>query len=145
MTAADLKRFPLLAELSDDDRESLFDLLEPQTFRKGRSVFRETAEADGLVLIVRGEVRLASRRDVELGTLGEGAILGGASLLSMGQREVTVKAEEDCEVLLLPRTAYRRLVEDYPRTACRLTEAVAAEIAAMLREALDVLTTDPGL
>jgi hypothetical protein len=37
------------------------------------------------------------------------------------------------------------LVEDHPRTACRLTEAVSAEIAAMLREALDVLTTDPGL
>jgi CRP-like cAMP-binding protein len=145
VTAADLKRFALLGELSEDDREALFDLLEPQTFRKGRSIFRETAEADGLVLIVRGEVSLATRRDVELGTLGEGAILGGASLFSVGQREVTVKAAGECEVLLLPRTAYRRLVDDYPRTACRLTEAVAAEIAGMLREALDLLAADPGL
>ena len=140
MTPADLKRFPLLVELSDDDREALFELLEPQAFRTGRSVYRETAEADGLVLIVSGEVRLSSRRRADLGVLGEGAILGGASLLTMGQREATAKAECECQVLLLPRTAYRRLLEDFPRTACRLTEAIAADLAALLREALESLT-----
>ena len=140
MTSTDLKRFPQFAELSESDREALFDLLEPQTFRKGRSVYRETAEADGLVLIASGEVRLSSRRRADLGTLGEGTILGGASLLTMGQREATAKAECDCEVLLLPRAAYRRLVDDYPRTACRLTEAIAADLAALLRDALDPLS-----
>ncbi len=140
MTPADLKRFPLLGELSDSDREALFELLEPQTVRKGRSVYRETAEADGLVLLVSGELRLSSRRRADLGTFGEGAILGGASLLTMGQREATAKAVCDCEVLLLHRAAYRRLVEDYPRTACRLTEAIAADLAALLRHALDPLT-----
>jgi CRP-like cAMP-binding protein len=136
VTSADLKRFSLLAEFSDEDREALFELLEPQAVRKGRSVYRETAEADGLVFILSGVVRLSGRYGDDLGLLGEGTILGGASLLTMGQREATAKAESDCQVLLLPRTAYRRLVDDYPRTACRLTEAVAADLAALLREAL---------
>ena len=144
MTAADLKRFPLLVELSDDDREALFDLLEPQSFRPGRSVFRETAEADSLVFIVAGTVRLSSQRRADLGTLGEGTVLGGAALLAMGQREATAKAEDACEVLVLHRTAYRRLVEDYPRTACRLTEAIAQDLAALLREVLDPLTGAVG-
>ena len=137
MTPADLKRFPLLAELSDEDREALFELLELRTVRKGRSLYRETAEADGLVLLASGRVRLSSKRCADLGPVEEGAILGGASLLVMGQREATVKAEADCEVMLLPRASYRRLVEDYPRTACRLTEALASELASLLRESIE--------
>jgi CRP-like cAMP-binding protein len=142
MTPNDLKRFGILAELSNDDREALIELLDRKVFRKGRSIYRETAEADGLVLVASGEVRLSSRRCADLGTLGEGSVLGGASLLSLGQREATVKAEADCEVLLLARSSYRRLVEDYPRTACRLTEAIASDLAALLRESLDSLTPD---
>lgn len=139
MNVSDLKRFPLLVELSDDDRDALFGLLEVQTLRRGRSVYRETGEADGLVMVLRGEVRLSSRHasDDDLGTLGEGAILGAASLLAMGPREATAKAVGDCQVALLSRNAYRRLVEDYPRTACRLTEAIARHLSALLRETLE--------
>ena len=137
MNAEELKRFGLLAELQDEDRKALLELLEFETIRKGRSVYRETAEADGLILLASGTVRLSSKRCKDLGTLGAGAVLGAASLLAMGQREATVKAETQCEVWLLARTAYRRLVDDYPRTACRLTEAIAAEIAGLLREGLD--------
>ena len=136
MSPADLKRFPMLSELSDDDRAALLELLELRVFREGRSIYRETAEADGLVLVSSGEVRLSSRRGTDLGTLGEGSVLGSASLLSLGPREATVKAEVDTEVLMLPRASYRRLVEDHPRTACRLTEAVAADLAVLLREVL---------
>lgn len=140
MTAADLKRFPLLAELSDEDRESLFDLLETRSFRKGRSVFRQTAEADGLVFVVSGAVQLSRKGSPNLGVLREGTILGTASLLTMGQREATAKAASECEVALLSRNAYRRLVEDHPRTACRLTEAIAQDLSALLREALAPLS-----
>jgi CRP-like cAMP-binding protein len=139
VTAAELKRFGLLAELLDEDRDALVELLEKQTVRKGRSIYRQTAEADGLVLIASGTVRLISKRSEELGLLSSGAVLGAASLLTLGQREATAKAETNCEVWLLARTAYRRLVDDYPRTACRLTEAIAAEIAGLLREGLDAL------
>jgi len=139
VNASDLKRFPLLAELSDDDRDALFGVLELQTLRRGRSVYRETGEADGLVLVLSGSVRLSSRHSEadDLGMLGEGTILGTASLLAIGPREATAKAEADCEVALLSRNAYRRLVEDYPRTACRLTEAIARDLSSLLREALE--------
>ncbi len=136
MNAADLKRFPLLAELSDEDREALFELLETQSVRKGRSVFRQTAEADGLVFLVSGKVALSRENEAELGQIGPGEILGTASLLTMGQREATAKAAEPSEIALLSRNAYRRLVEDHPRTACRLTEAIAQDLSSLLREAL---------
>jgi len=140
MTPADLKRFPMLAELSDEDRTALLDLLEPRVFRKGRSIYRETAEADGLVLVSSGAVQLSSSRSADLATLGEGCVFGSASLLSLGAREATAKAAVDTEVMMLPRASYRRLVEDHPRTACRLTEAIAADLAGLLREVLERLS-----
>jgi CRP/FNR family cyclic AMP-dependent transcriptional regulator len=139
VNAAELKRFGLLAELLDEDREALVELLETEKIRGGRSIYRETAEADAMILIASGTVRLSSKRSEYLGTLGAGAVLGATSLLAMGQREATAKAETACEVWVLARTAYRRLVDDYPRTACRLTEAIAGEIAGLLREGLDAL------
>ncbi len=140
MTPTDLKRFSLLAELSDDDRDALFELLEVKKIRKGRSVYRQTGEADGLVMVFSGTLHLSRKGEGELGSVGEGQLLGTASLLSMGQREATAKAETDCEVALLSRNAYRRLVDDHPRTACRLTEAIAQDLSALLREALEPLS-----
>jgi len=48
-------------------------------------------------------------------------------------------------VALLSRNAYRRLVEDYPRTACRLTEAIARDLSSLLREALEPVALLRGL
>jgi hypothetical protein len=42
-------------------------------------------------------------------------------------------------VLILERDAYRRLVDDYPRTACRLAEAVLLQTAGWLRPVLGQL------
>ena len=139
MTAADLKSFALLAEFNEEDREALFELLEPKTLGKGRSIFREGTEADGLVFLVSGRLVLCSKRWPEDAIAGEGTVLGGLSLFAVGPREVTAKAEVPCDILQLPRTSFRRLVEDAPRAACRLAEALAKELADDAREALDAM------
>ena len=63
MSEPDLKVFPLLAELSDEDREVLIELLEPVSVRSGRRLFRAGSESEGLALIVSGEV---ARRPVSV-------------------------------------------------------------------------------
>jgi CRP-like cAMP-binding protein len=139
VNAADLKRFALLEEFNDEDREALFELLEPKTLNKGRSIFREGTEADGLVLVVSGTVIVTGKRCPNTATVGPGAALGGLSLFVMGPREATAKVAKRCELLQLPRTSYRRLVEDAPGTACRLTEAIAKQLTICTRDALDAV------
>lgn len=138
-TAGDLKRFSLLVDFCDEDREELLALLEEKSLMAGRSLFREGTEAESLVLLLSGSVQLKSARAGELGRVGEGSALGAVSLVSVGPREATAIAETPCEVLLLPRTSFRRLVEDAPRTACRLSEAIARELAGLVRPGLDQL------
>jgi SulP family sulfate permease len=133
----DLKPYSLFTEFSDADCDALCELLEESTVWEGRAIFREGEEADGLILVESGTVRLESKRGVKLGVLQAGCAFGGVSLLVLGKRECTVLAETECRIHLLPRTSYRRLVDDAPFTACRLVESVINEFAEAVRGDLD--------
>jgi len=141
MNAGDLKGFPLLADLTDGDRETLFELLEERSVPAGRRLFSEGTEAEGLLLIVAGRVRLERRPNLEPEFLPAGSALGAASLVSMGPREITALAEEPCEVLVLPRDGWRRLVDDHPRTACRIAESMLTDLVGLVRLGLDRLAS----
>jgi CRP-like cAMP-binding protein len=132
----DLKRFPLLVEFDDEDRAGLSQLLEPLPLAEGEEVFCEGDEADALFLVVRGRIRISTKNCEELGMLSGGSSLGSMSLMTIGTREATARADSDCELMVLTRADFRRLVDDAPRTACRLAEAVVAQLASGLRPQL---------
>lgn len=134
-----LKQFDLLAEFSDGDRSCLYELLEARSVSPGRRIFGEGSEAEGMVLVVSGRIQVEGRRCEQPEILEGPCVLGALSLVSVGPRESTMLAETACEVLMLPRTSYRRLVDDYPRTACRLAEAIIEDMAGLVRPALDWL------
>ena len=132
-----LKRFALLTEFSEEDREALAELLEERRLPDGKSIFREGMEAEGLILLVEGRLRLKSNRTgFVLGVLEAPAHLGAASLFSFGKREVSALAEGPAVVQTLPRTGLPRLAEDAPRAAFRLAEAIAGELAGLARESI---------
>jgi SulP family sulfate permease len=142
VSETDLKRFALLSDLTDSDREAVAELLEPTELAPGRQCFREGQEAEGLLLVESGELRLESRRGGELGSCGEGEAIGGLSLVLVGSREVTATAAAPTRVLLLSRVAFARLAEDHPRAALRLVQAVAVEFAGAVREGLDRMASN---
>ena len=135
-----LKRFAIFAELGDEEREVVASLLEQRRLVDGKSIFREGSESDGLVLLESGRLRLRSRRSPGvLGTLEAPVHLGAASLFAFGKREVTALADGSCSCWILSRSALSRLVDDCPRAAFRIAEAVASELAGLTRHGLDVL------
>lgn len=137
MNAADLKTIPLLAEFGDEDREAIVELLEEQDVAAGRRIFSEGEESEGLVLLLEGRVRLELRSGEVLGHLDAGAALGGISLVAFGKRGTTVFCEGMCRVARLERSGYRRLADDYPRTACRLVEAILKQLGEDVHEAFE--------
>jgi CRP-like cAMP-binding protein len=135
----ELKEFACFADLSDEEREVFAELLEEVGIETGEEIFREGEEADGLVLVASGCVRL-ERRGGELGgSVTDGAILGALSLVAPGKREVTAVAETPCRVLWMPRSAYRRIAEDAPRAACRFIEHVLSDLVTLIRHGLPQL------
>lgn len=135
----DPKQFALLADFRDDDRDALLELLEPQKLATGRKLFREGSESEGLIFLAAGRVEIKARRSECSAELGPGAVFGALSMMARGTHEATVSTLETCEVWRLPRETWMRLVEDAPRTACRLAEAILAETAGLVRGALEAV------
>lgn len=144
MSEPDLKQFSVLAELAEPERDAIAVLLEPVELGADRQLFREGQEAEGLLLVESGGLRLESRRQGALGDCGAGTVLGGLSLVAVGPREATAVATERSRVWLLSRTSFHRLVEDAPRAACRLLAAVLADTAQAMRGALPGLASGDG-
>jgi len=139
-----LKRHALFAELSEDERESVAALLEERKLPDGKSAFREGSESEGLVLLESGRLKLRSARTSSVvGTLEAPDHLGAASLFCFGKREVTALADGPCIVYTLSRSALARLLDDAPRAAFRVAEAVASELASLARQGADTLAEHP--
>lgn len=139
MTEPELKRFAVLADLSEDERSLVSDLLESRDLSDGETLFLEGDEADALVLILSGRLRLSSRHCEATGELQAGASLGALSLVQVGSREVEAVSVGASEVRVLRREDFRRLVDDDARIACRIVESILADVAVQARAALEVL------
>lgn len=137
MNAADLKCVKLLTELTADDRDALAELLDERRLGAGRRVFSEGEEAESLVMILEGSVRLENREGEIEGLMLEGDSLGGIALVRPGPRAVSAICEDACRLVSLDRSGYRRLADDHPRTAVRLIEAILQAFAADVREAIE--------
>ena len=140
----ELKDFALLAELSEEERELVTDLLERLDLDPGEQLFCEGQEADSLVLIQTGTLDLTSARVGAVGQVGAGESLGALSLVSVGPREVTAVASEAARVWVLSRESFRRLCEDAPRAACRILEAALVDFAGAVRESLERFSGAPS-
>lgn len=134
MTPKDLKPFEVFSELSDGECETLLGFLENRDLSHGETLFAEGDEAESLVLIVRGELGLTDPTG-ERGVLYSGESFGEFALFSFGQRALTATSRGKSEVWLLRREDFRRLIDDYPRTAFRIAERVLEETADRVRAA----------
>ncbi|MFQ5696950.1 MAG: cyclic nucleotide-binding domain-containing protein [Myxococcota bacterium] len=123
-----LDAFPLLRELSEADRAQLGEHLEERTLEAETQLYQPGDEADFMVLIREGRLRL--ERDGEaLGSFGKGETLGALSLSVIGRRPVSARAEEPCVLWILDRPSYHRLRSDAPEIALSLQEAILRDFS----------------
>ena len=131
-----LDGFPLLSELTADERRALEGCLEPRELGGGSVLYRTGEEADALYFVVEGLVSI--RADGQsLADLGPGEVLGALSTVSIGKRECTVVGVTSVRLLTLSREAYLRLRDDLPALALRLQEAILRSFSNLVRGVLE--------
>lgn len=134
-TAA-LKAMALCRALSDAEVEALAVIAEMQQISAGRDLFREGDDADGLFLLVAGEIDVIKRGaeggEHTLARLGAGAILGEISLLTSETRSATGRAVVETRVLRLPVERFRALLGQGSSAAFKLVAAIAEVLARRL-------------
>ena len=136
MIANDLKLFAPFRDLSGEELELLLPLLEERGLTPGRRVFSEGEDADGIVLLTHGAVKLRTAAGFEA-RVEAPAAFGAAALVAVGVRAMTATTEQPSTVQELSRTAFHRFADDVPRGAVRVLEAIGAELAHLLREGVD--------
>jgi CRP-like cAMP-binding protein len=129
---AGLGRCRALGDLTSEQLQALAGLMESREYAPGESLFREGDEAEEVLVIAQGSVRLQRER-ATLGVIGEGEMLGGVSMASVGRRACDAIAAEDVRALSLSRSAYTQLRADFPAIALALQDGLLREIAACVR------------
>lgn len=127
-----IRDFSLLEELGEEGREVLADHLEDRPLEHGCALFRSGQEASELFLVAQGGVRL-ERDGEDIGSLKEGDVLGGASLVAIGKRECDAFAEGLARVFVLPLEGYLRLRMERPDVALALQEALLRTLSGDVR------------
>jgi signal transduction histidine kinase len=118
-----LARIPLLENLPRSALERLAQAATPLRVAAGAIVMAEGTAADGLYLLVSGELRVTRRSggdELELGTHRPGDFLGELSLLEHAPRSATVRAVVDSDLLVIPPDAVDALLVAEPSIALLL-------------------------
>lgn len=136
MSGLALKRFACFADLTDDERDAFAGVCQELAVDAGEEVFVVGEEADGLLLVASGRLRIEGPGGALAGTVGPGAALGALSLVAPGPREASATALEPCRVFWLPRTGFRRVADDAPHAALRFLESVLADLVVLVRPGL---------
>ena len=136
---AELKSFPLLNRLSDEELSCLAAVMEERTFPAGTEILREGEPGDEMYLLLKGSVDVlkttpfgdryvtASLNDSYHCTFGEMA------LLDRGKRSATVLAKTDCRTLSLGYEAFQRFCREHPTIGLELLMSISVTLVHDLR------------
>lgn len=134
---ATLRASALLREFTDVGLRIIAEASVQKTVGRGTYAFRGGEASEALYFVARGTVQLLPREGGQpLGDLEPGDTLGGFSLLGVGgEHLLSAMAVNDVELLELSRASFEQIKKSHPRTALKLTIALAQDLAERLREA----------
>ncbi|HKC49905.1 MAG TPA: cyclic nucleotide-binding domain-containing protein [Myxococcota bacterium] len=127
-----LDGFPLLSDMTSEERSALEACLEARELDMGSVLFRSGEETDALYFVVDGAISI--RADGQnVSELGAGEVLGALSLVCVGRRECDASGATPVKLLSLTRESYVRLREDLPALTLRLQEAILRSFSMLVR------------
>lgn len=113
--------------------------LEPRAYQSRDIIFRQGDPGDAFYLVAGGSagVYLADESgasEIRVRVLHAGEPFGEMALLTNRPRTTTIKAETDCEVLRLDRSAFLDLVREQPSVALAIAATLSRRLADMLHQ-----------
>ena len=133
---AALRACTLLREFTDVGIRVLAETVAQRFVGRETYAFRAGEPSAALSFIARGTLHLVPRDGgAVLGEVTAGDTVGGFSLLVGGEHLLSAVAVNDVELLELSQEAFDKVNKTHPRTALKLTLALAQDLAERLREA----------
>ncbi len=135
----DLKSYPLLSRLPDEDLGRLAEVMQEKSFPEGTEILKEGEEGDEMFLLLEGSVDVlkttpygdpyvtASLQDSYHCTFGE------MTLIDRGRRSATIRAKTDCRTLSLSRDDFQRFCREKPAVGLELLMSISMTLVHDLR------------
>jgi CRP/FNR family cyclic AMP-dependent transcriptional regulator len=127
-----LKHVPLFAKMRDVEVAQIADQCVHRECVAGDVILVEEEVGQTLFIILKGTVKISRTsdegREVILTILKSGDFFGELSLLDGKERSATVTAIEAAELLMLRRSEFLLLVEQYPQISIELLKVLADRI-----------------
>jgi glucose-6-phosphate 1-dehydrogenase len=95
--------------------------LRPAAFGPGQVIVRQGDPAREMYLICRGQVEVLDGAGRTIGTLKDGDFFGEIGLLLSTPRTATVRARTLCDLFVLSKSDFTRILRDYPHFADGVT------------------------
>lgn len=102
--------------------EDIMLSLDHRVYVPGERIFRAGDPGDSLYMIHSGQVDILTADGKPIASLNEGAVFGEIALISDGPRTATAKSVTHCDLYVLPKTDFYRIVESYPHFKSHLVE-----------------------
>jgi CRP/FNR family cyclic AMP-dependent transcriptional regulator len=118
--------------LAPVEAERLAAAMRPVAIEAGAPICREDEETRGLLLLLEGTAEVLKHDRERVATVEAPAVLGEMSLLTDGHHTATVRAVTPCDLALLPRDDFARLLEAGSPAAYKLVTAIAEVLARRL-------------
>lgn len=122
-------------EICDDEQRRLLAFAsERKRFRPGSVIYNSGDIPEGAHVLISGTVA-TTQQGLEGNPFlihASGAVLGAMALVVAKPRPVTVKAVDAVEALFVPRSAFLKLVQQYPDLAARAASKIRRELTGYL-------------
>jgi CRP/FNR family transcriptional regulator, cyclic AMP receptor protein len=132
-----LRRVPLFSDLDDEERAMLQGVLRRSTFMEGQVIFRQGGPADGLYVIVDGEVsvcrRLPGDDEVTICTLGPREVLGDMAFIDRQLRSASARARKPTRAYFLDSAWFNARWAQFDPAAFKMLYRIALILCARLR------------
>jgi CRP-like cAMP-binding protein len=127
-----LRNIPLFTQLTEEEVTRITEVARERTYPKNSVILFEDDPGDALYVVLAGEVKVVligeDGREVILSMLRSGDFFGEMSLIDDQPRSAHVIATEDSNLLVLRRDEFRQCLEQAPRIALGLLQALSRRL-----------------
>jgi CRP-like cAMP-binding protein len=137
-----LRKAPLFSGLTETELASIAALAQRKRYSARDVVVHQTDPSGELYVIVEGHLKVVSAgadgRDTALNIMGPGEVIGEVPVLDGGPRSATVAALEPCELLVIRREPFLKLLETSPKIAIELLRVFATRLRRLTERSEDL-------
>ncbi len=122
-----LKRVPLFRDLDGDELDSVGAVVTDLRFSAGETLITQGAPAHEMFIVTTGTLEVF-RDGHHIADIGPGEFAGEMAVLARTQRNSTVTAKTDVEVLHIDGRSLQALFADVPQIAVKMLPVVARRV-----------------